>query len=162
MVHYHDIDTPNSLLLLPDADRIVLCQILWNVFFYIHTAGRGWGICCALNVNWNFLQGWYIFFIFCPQSISMFIERNYLVTFGYVCLFNQLFHSQPRVLSNIGWVRYPKRTSSTYANELTTGLTLVNMKNIIFPIISITVLPKMVTLCHHIELETLSLIYWNM
>ena len=54
-----------------------------------------------------------------------------------------------------------KSASSPNRDELTTDTLLVNMKNHIFPVISTVIIPKMLTICYPVELETLNLIYWN-
>ena len=53
------------------------------------------------------------------------------------------------------------QSSSPLDREVKMDLMLVNMKNNLFPLISTIILPKVLTLCYPVHLETLAVIYWN-
>ena len=54
-----------------------------------------------------------------------------------------------------------RRASPLDSDEVKIDLMLVNMKDNIFPLISTIILPKVLTLCYPVDLDTLAVIYWN-
>ena len=47
-------------------------------------------------------------------------------------------------------------------DEVTTGPTVLNMTNNIFPLVSNVIIPKVLTLFYSAHYETLAVVYWNL
>ena len=118
-----------------------------------YTAGHGWGIFCVLDVNWGFLQCWPIsHMLWKAQHFSKLKKKTN----------NSLYISEyGPLLDNMRWIHFDTNGFVT-RQRLTTGLVVTNMKNDVFPLNSARVYLKILTLCGPIDLETSSVIYWNL
>ena len=104
-----------------------------------------------LHIRWN------------SNHLSMFVENKYLVQFGYTAF---LASSKPFITDPGYWKFCVEYILTGIAwplehDEVKIDLMLVNMKNNIFPLISAIILPKVLTPCYPLHIETLTVIYSN-
>ena len=117
--------------------------------------GHNFGIYCKADI---FLHiPWY------AKHFSTFVENKYPIKFDYtefLILVNPSTN-KPGYWQICVWYILARNASPRDRDEVKTDLMLAAMKNKIFPLISITDLLKVLTLCYQVHLEMLVLIYWN-
>ena len=94
------------------------------------------------------------------------LENEYLVWFDYKHFFISINLSLPplgigKFALSTFWHNY-MIVSPQDRDEVKLDMMLANMRNVVFPLVSTIVLPKVSTLCCPLHLKTLAGIYWNL
>ena len=120
------------------------------------TFGQGWAVYFYLDVIWNVFQGCYI--VFGMLSIFRCLENKCLVWVDHT---DPLTPSLPNPGIGIFALRtFWQSASPLYRDGVKTDLIPTTMINDMFPLTSAIILPKVLTLCYLIHLETLAGIDW--
>ena len=99
-----------------------------------------------------------------PFVLTTSVENNYIVWFectDFHILINPFTTNPGYYLMYVGYI-FARSVSSPHCDGVTIDPLLLNMKNIIFPLISSIILPKMLTLLYPLQPETLAVVYWNL
>ena len=110
-----------------------------------------------LDVNWNVLQGWYIFAYSLERWILLYACRELVSSligqYGFSYLINPFIINPGYWQTSVEYI-LTRNASPLVRDDVKTNLMLANMKNDIFPLISAIIFPKV-----HIEL--MAVIHWN-